>query len=78
MKKQELIEKYIALSAEVKGKNEMILSLNPWDHDARIVSNLINEIYESFIADLRKLEEKSYPDNEADGFVFCGKCGRLK
>lgn len=78
MKKQELIEKYIAIYAEAKGRNELVLQLNPNDRDARIVVNMINEIFESFIADLRKLEENSYQDNEADGWEFCGKCGKLK
>ena len=23
-------------------------------------------------------EEDQYPDTEADGYVFCGKCGKMK
>ena len=78
MKKQELIEKYIAIAATAKCKNEILCSFNPSDTDAKIVANMINEIFDSVILDLRQIDENSYPDNQADGFVFCGKCGRLK
>lgn len=27
---------------------------------------------------LKELERGEYPDTEADGYVFCGKCGKMK
>ena len=28
--------------------------------------------------ELLKRQEKCYPDTEANGYVFCGKCGKMK
>jgi len=34
---------------------------------------------DSFLSTLpEKKEEDQYPDTEADGYVFCGKCGKMK
>jgi hypothetical protein len=36
------------------------------------------EIQSAWATIEKALDEKYYPDTEADGYVFCGKCGSLK
>ena len=78
MKKQELIEKWIAIATEANGRNEMVCALAPTNSDARIVTDLIKELTNAFIVDLRTIDTNQFPDNEANGVVFCGKCGKTK
>jgi hypothetical protein len=40
-------------------------------HTRNIVLNAMEKFASQFKAE-------QYPDTEADGYVFCGKCGKLK
>ena len=72
MKKQELIEKWIEISAAAKAKNEIVCSLNPLDENGKIVANLINSIFNAFIIDLRSI------DDTPDHFPDTGKMMPIK
>lgn len=45
---------------------------------------IYNKIKEAWTPDKRPFEQAEqeskapYPDTEADGYVFCGKCGKMK
>lgn len=41
-------------------------------------ARIMAESYEKRIAELEKELRNPYPDTEADGWVFCGKCGHQK
>ena len=76
--KDKLIEKlkeYLELL-----KNSLIYGECPLDADyanslIKEISALESEIKEK---DEPKMSAESYPDTEADGYVFCGKCGKMK
>jgi hypothetical protein len=46
-------------------------------YDSRSVAHGYKEAINEAILMLNKTHIDQYPDTEADGYVFCGKCGKM-
>ena len=47
----------------------------PSDEIREFRGNRIAELMESYA---KERAQGAYPDTETDGYVFCGKCGKMK
>jgi len=78
--KDKLIRGFSELTA--KHALRLFLSLGLKTHfEVMIVNDSTGEEYVLSFKTLKKFIEQKpdcYPDTEADGYVFCGKCGKMK
>jgi GTP1/Obg family GTP-binding protein len=52
-------------------------------HETHPALDMLHKLYAKLFdravqLDREQLREDKYPDTEADGYVFCGKCGKMK
>lgn len=57
----------------IEGVQAEINYFNRMNHNVDVFKEMLTRFTE-----LNKKQFDSHPDNEADGIVFCGKCGKIK
>ena len=77
MKKQEEYQKILILAKDLLVSAIGSCIVNDENIETDDIYHVANMI-ERFANTLVEQPKKYYPDTEANGYVFCGKCGKMK